>query len=226
MNKTALALAVVVVASLLPALSTLSLSPAYAHSEIEQGDVTIVAGWAVEPPLQGQTNGIFLEVTQGGEPATNAFEDAEVTIRKGGVSKVLELTPGEEAGTYTADIIPTQLGQYSVEINGNVAGEDFDAAIEIEDVGDSRGLNFPESGGNSGIPEDFVEQMRGVITDLTTQVEEAKGSSQQASDAATSAAESATEVRASADRAYLVGMVGIGVGVAGIAIAVVALRKA
>ena len=99
--------------------------------------------------------------------------------------------------------------------------------IGVEDVGDSRSLNFPEAGdGGQGVPEDFVEQMRGVITDLTTQVEEAKGSSQDARDAAQSAADSAAGVRASADRAYLVGMVGIGAGIAGIAIAAVALRRA
>jgi len=64
-----------------------------------------------------------------------------------------------------------------------------------------------------------------VITDLTTRVEEAKGSSQDARDAAQSAADSAAEVMASSDRAYLVGMVGIGAGVAGIAIAAIALRR-
>ena len=220
--KTAVALGL----ALLPLLFV-ALPQAYAHTEIEQGDVTIVAGWGVEPPLQGQANAIVLEVTQGGDQATNALENAEVTIRKGGISKVLDLTPGEEAGTYRADIIPTQLGQYSIEIKGNVAGQDFDGSVEIEDVGDSRSLNFPEAGdGGQGVPEDFVEQMRGVITDLTTQVEEAKGSSQDARDAAQSAADSAAEVRASADRAYLVGMVGIGAGVAGIAIAAVAQRRA
>jgi hypothetical protein len=219
--KTAVALGL----ALLPLLFV-ALPQAYAHTEIEQGDVIIVVGWGVEPPLQGQANAIVLEVTQGGDPATNALENAEVTIRKGGISKVLDLTPGEEAGTYMADIIPTQLGQYSIEIKGNVAGQDFDGSVEIEDVGDSRSLNFPEAGdGGQGVPEDFVEQMRGVITDLTTQVEEAKGSSQEARDAAQSAADSAAEVRASADRAYLVGMVGIGAGVAGIAIAAVALRR-
>ena len=221
-------LAFALVLVLLPTILLVAASPlkAYAHSEIEQGDVAIVAGWAVEPPLQGQANAIMLQVTQGGEPGTNALENAEVTIRKGGISKVLDLKPGEEAGVYTADLIPTQLGQYSLEIKGNVAGQDFDAATEIEDVGDSRSLNFPEAGGDQGIPEDFIEQMRGVISDLTTRVDEAKGSSQEARDAAQSAAKSAAEVRLSADRAYLVGMIGIGAGVAGIAIAVVALRKA
>jgi hypothetical protein len=166
--KTALALGL----AILPLLFV-ALPQAYAHTEIEQGDVIIVAGWGVEPPLQGQANAVVLEVTQGGDPATNALQNAEVTIRKGGLTKVLDLTPGEEAGTYRADVIPTQLGQYSIEIKGNVAGQDFDGSVEIEDVGDARSLNFPEAGdGGQGVPEDFVEQMRGVITDLTTRVEE------------------------------------------------------
>ena len=219
--------AVLAATLLLVAIAVGGVAPsAYAHRDVEKGDVRITTGWGVEPPLLGQPNTVIIIVSQNDERVINALVDSEISIRKGGVSKTLDFAPTEEEGFYAADIIPTQLGQYVVVISGNIAGRDFDEQIQIEDVEDTRSLNFPESGGNPGIPDDFVEQMRGVITELTTQVEEAKGSSQQARDAAASAAESATEIKASADRAYLVGMAGIGVGAAGIAIAVVALRRA
>lgn len=211
----------------LPASPLSLLQPAYAHNEIEQGDVRIVAGWGVEPPLQGQVNTIIMIITREGEPATNALAEAEVAIKKGGDSKVLDLRPGEEAGTYFADIIPTQTGQYSLVISGAVAGQEFDGEVAIEDAADARSISFPEGGdgGQQGVPQGFIEQMRGVITDLTVQVDGATTAAQEANGAAQAAAKTAGDIKASAEGAYLVGMVGIGVGVAGIALAAVALSR-
>ncbi|WP_337862180.1 FixH family protein [Nitrososphaera sp.] len=203
--------------------------PAFAHKEANFGGITVAAGWGVEPPLQGQLNTIELEVTRGGEPVANAFADAEVSIKKGGSEKTLDVKPGEQAGTYVADIIPTQLGQYSIVINGTIDGQTINSGeIAIEDAQDTGSISFPDAGGagQGDVPQGFIDQMRSVITDLTTQVEGAKGAAQSAGDAAASASESALQAKGSADRAYLVGMVGIGVGVAGIAIAVMALKRA
>lgn len=224
MKKAALALAIA-----LPLLLFGFLKPAFAHNEAEVGDIKLVGGWGTEPPLIGQLNTIVIQVTtiSDGEPVTNAFASADVVVRKGGVERELSLTPAEEAGWYQAEIIPTQLGQYAIAFSGRIGTQEVNTQIELEDVEDTARLNFPEgsSDPNQGIPEDFVDQMRQVITSLTTQVEDANNAAQNASDAATSAAESAGETRAAADRAYMVGLVGVGVGVAGIAIAAVALRK-
>jgi hypothetical protein len=67
--------------------------------------------------------------------------------------------------------------------------------------------------------------MQAVISDLTAQIDSADTAAQQAREAAEQAAETTAGIKAEADRAYLIGLVGIGVGVAGIAVAVVALRK-
>ncbi|MEM2140299.1 MAG: hypothetical protein QXJ74_01235 [Nitrososphaera sp.] len=222
MKKAALALALA-----LPLL-LFAFKPAFAHNEAEVGDIRIVGGWGIEPPLIGQLNTIVIQVTSisTGDPVTNAFANANVVVKKGGVQKALELTPAEEAGWYEAEIIPTQLGQYAIAFSGRIGTQQVNTQIELEDVEDTKRLNFPEGGdSNQGIPEDFVDQMRQVITGLTVQVENANTSAQNASDAAASAAQSAGETRSAADRAYLVGLVGIGVGVAGIAIAAVALSK-
>lgn len=224
MRKAALAIALA--APLL--LAAFSLPPAFAHNETEVGDIRIVGGWAIEPPLLGQLNAIELQVVRISDdsPITNAFSSAELNIVKGGQSKALNVSPTEEAGVYLADIIPTQLGQYAITIEGTISGQQIDSQIEIEDVEDSRGLNFPESGGNgTGVPQDFVEQMQAVISDLTAQIDSANTAAEEARSAAQVAAEVTDEIKAEADRAYLIGIVGVGVGVAGIAIAAVALRK-
>jgi hypothetical protein len=224
MNRAAVALALA-----LPLLILPFAKPAFAHNEVVVGSIKLVGGWGIEPPLLGQLNTIVIQVTRAddGSPVTNAFASAEVTVRKGGVERQLDLRPAEEAGWYVAEIIPTQLGQYAVAIRGAIDRQQINTQIEIEDVEDPRRLNFPESGSGpgQGIPEDFIDQMRTVITSLTLQVEDAGNSAQSASEAARSAAESAGETRAAADRAYIIGMAGVGVGIAGIAIAVVALSR-
>jgi hypothetical protein len=209
-------------------LATFSLRPAYAHNETEVGDIRIIGGWVNEPPLVNQLNGIVLIVERISDesPVTNAFSSMDVSVVKGGQSKALNVVPTEEAGTYVADIVPTQLGQYAITLQGTMSGQQIDTQLEIEDVEDSAGLNFPPSSGNGGgIPQDFVDQMQAVISDLTAQVDAADAAAQEAREAAEQAAETTAEIKAEADRAYLIGLVGIGVGLAGIAIAVVALRK-
>lgn len=224
MKKAALALTLA-----LPLLLVGFLTPVFAHNAAEVGDIKLVGGWGIEPPLIGQLNTIVIQVTtiSDGKPVTNAFASTDVVVKKGGVEKEISLTPAEEAGWYTAEIIPTQLGQYAIAFSGRIGTQSVNTQIELEDVEDTARLNFPEAGGDpgQGIPEDFVNQMRQVITSLTVQVEDANSAAQNASDAATSAAESVSDARGAADRAYLVGLVGVGVGVAGIAIAAVALRK-
>lgn len=221
MKKAAIALAFIV-----PLLiASVGFRPAFAHTEKTVGDIKFEVGWGVEPALVGQLNTIVIDVSRvsDGKPLTNALSSAEVTINKGGASKTLEVLPGEQAGSYVAELIPTQLGQYAVTISGTVAGQKVDTQIEVEDAEDTSKLNFPESSGNpnQGVPQQFIEQTRSMITDLTSQVDDAKSAAQSAADSAKDVA----ETKSAADRAYLIGIVGIGTGVAGIAIAAVALSR-
>jgi hypothetical protein len=70
-----------------------------------------------------------------------------------------------------------------------------------------------------------VEQLQQVIADLTSQVDQATTASEEAVESANVAAAAAEELKLSSDRAYLFGMVGVGVGVAGIIIGVMALTR-
>jgi hypothetical protein len=203
-----------------------SLRPAMAHEAIVRGDVRIVAGWVTEPPLVGQLNGIELEITRNstGAPISNAVAQLDISVKKGAPTKPLEFLPQEEPGVYDAQILPTQTGQYAVVIKGTVAGQAFNEEIEIEDVGDTAALAFPPST-TGGFDPVVIEQLKTVIADLAAQVDEANIAAEEAKTAAAAATQSSAELKMAADRAYLFGMIGVGVGVAGIAIGVAALSR-
>jgi hypothetical protein len=209
-------------------LLAFSFDPVAAHEETTQGDIRIVGGWVNEPPLVGQFNGIELTITRvsDGQPITNAVAQLDVNVKKGAPTKSLEFQSTEEPGVYAADILPTQTGQYAIVLKGTIAGQAIDSQIEIEDVGDAARFAFPPSstGGNE-IPKEVIEQLQTVIADLAAQVDEANVAAEEAKTAAADSTEALTELKMAADRAYLFGMIGVGVGVAGIAIGVVALSR-
>ena len=234
MEKVALFLA----ATLLLSFLSLNAAPLLAHEEVVFGDINIVAGWVDEPPLLNQLNGIILIVTQvsNGQPVNNALAQVDITLQKGAETRPLDFQPTEEAGTYTATILPTQTGQYAVVMRGTIAGQAIDGQIEVEDVEDTARFTFPPTGAttttttgsggsNNQIPQGLIAQLQTVITDLTAQVEQANVVAQEADNATQSVSESVEELKTSADRAYLFSLIGIGVGTAGIAIGVVALSR-
>ena len=208
-------------------LAAFSFPRALAHEEIVRGDVKIVGGWTNEPPYVNQINGIELNITRisNGQPINNALAQVDVSMRKGGETQPLEFQPTEEAGLYLAEILPTQTGQYAIAFQGTIAGAAFNGQLEIEDVGNTRLLEFPPASSSRGVSDEVLEQLQTVITDLTAQVDQATTASEEAQQAAQAATESAAEQKVAADRAYLFGMVGVGVGVAGIIIGVVALTR-
>ncbi|MCI0560676.1 MAG: hypothetical protein MN733_19500, partial [Nitrososphaera sp.] len=108
---------------------------AMAHEEACRGDVCVVGGWVNEPPLVDEFNGIELTVTRNltGEPIPNALNNVAITVKKGTLTKTLDFVPTEEAGVFSAEILPTQTGQYAVQFRGTIAGQAFDTQIEIED---------------------------------------------------------------------------------------------
>jgi hypothetical protein len=221
--KVALLLASILVLSVI----AFNLPPAAAHEETIQGDIRIVGGWVNEPPLVGQFNGIELTITRvsDGQPVIGAVAQLDATIKKGTPTKSLDLQPTEEPGVYEAEILPTQTGQYAIVLRGTIAGQAINSQIEIEDVEDTARFTFPPASGSNEIPTEVIEQLQTVIADLAAQVDEANIAAEEARTAAASATEESTELKAASDRAYLFGMIGVGVGVAGIAIGVAALSR-
>lgn len=227
-------------AALLLSFLAFNMPTVLAHEEVVIGDIRIVAGWVNEPPLVNQLNDVLLIITQvsNGQPVNNALAQVDASLQKGTETRPLEFLPAEEAGTYTATIIPTQTGQYTVVLRGTISGQTIDGQIDIEDVEDTARFAFPLSssttttntasaggGSDNQIPQGFIDQLQMVITDLTTQIEEASIAAQEANNSTQSVAESIEELKMSADRAYLFSLIGLGAGTAGIAIGVVALSR-
>jgi hypothetical protein len=223
-------------AALLLSFLSINMTPTLAHEEVVIGNVSIVGGWVDEPPLVNQLNGIVLIITNAsdGQPITNAAAQLQVTLQKGTETKALEFQPSEEAGTYTATVLPTQTGQYAIVMQGMIAGQAVEGQMEIEDVEDTARFTFPPSTSSSSsstttsnnqIPQELIEQIQLVITDLSAQVDEANIAAQEANNATQRMTESIEELRVSADRAYLFSLIGVGAGAAGIAIGVVSLSR-
>jgi hypothetical protein len=224
-------------AALLLSFVAFNVTPTLAHEEVVIGNISIVGGWVDEPPLVNELNGIILIITNAsdGQPITNAVAQLQVTLQKGTETRALEFQPSEEAGTYTATVLPTQTGQYAIVMQGMIAGQTVEGQMEIEDVEDTARFTFPPSSSSSSssttttsnnqIPQELIEQIQLVITDLSLQVDEANIAAQEANNATQRITESIEELRISADRANLFGLIGVGAGVAGIAIGVVSLSR-
>jgi hypothetical protein len=229
--------------ALLLSFLAFNLQPVLAHEEMVFGDIKVVAGWVNEPPLANQLNGIVLMISQvsNGQPVNNALAQLDVTIQKGADSVPLNFQPTEEAGSYTATILPTQPGQYAIVMQGTVVGQTINGQIQIEDVEDTARFTFPpvastdgsisssnsnsSSSSSNQIPQGLIDQLQTVIADLTAQVEQSNVAAQQANNSTQSITESIGELKTSADRVYLFSLIGVGAGTAGIAIGVVALSR-
>jgi hypothetical protein len=100
-------------AALLLSFLAFNMPTVRAHEEVVIGDISIVAGWVNEPPLVNQLNDVLLIITQvsNGQPVNNALAQVDATLQKGTETRPLEFLPAEEAGTYTATILPTKTGQ-------------------------------------------------------------------------------------------------------------------
>ena len=132
-------------AALLLSFLAFNMPAVIAHEEVVIGDIRIVAGWVNEPPLVNQLNDVLLIITQvsNGQPVNNALAQVDASLQKGTETRPLEFLPAEEAGTYTATILPTQTGQYTIVLRGTISGQTIDGPIDIEDVEDTARFAFP-----------------------------------------------------------------------------------
>jgi hypothetical protein len=206
-------------------LANSSMPSAFANQTKKFGNVNIEIGWANEPPLAGQLNTVTVGVTTASDnkPVANAVEQLQATIKKGGDTKTLNLIPQEQEGVYGAQVIPAQIGDYEMVLSGSVNGQAVNGSIPLDVVTDPKQLSFPANAGGSSdqISSGVINQFKTAITDLTSQVDDAKAAAAQAQNAS----QTAQSIKASADGAYMFGMIGVGIGVAGVALAVIALSR-
>jgi phosphotransferase system glucose/maltose/N-acetylglucosamine-specific IIC component len=208
--------------------SNLLMPFAFAHQTVNLGGFNMEVGWASEPSYAGQLNTVIVRITNASDnsPVPNAVEELQTTIKKGSETKTLDLVPQEEEGLYGAQVIPGQIGQYELVLNGAVSGQSVNGTLPLDDVADPKQLTFPSTtSSDSQITSGIMDQISGAITDLSTQVENAQTSADQAQQTAQNVSQSAQSIKASADGAYMFATIGVGIGIAGIALAVIALSR-
>ncbi len=101
---------------------------AHEGREVADGKYDIVFGWRVEPAYTTLLNGPELQINDADEkPVEGLDETLQLEVSYGGKSKVLKLRAVyNEPGHYTADLIPTQPGDYSFHLTGKIN----DAAVD------------------------------------------------------------------------------------------------
>ena len=106
--------------------------PAAAHGHVDVGEYELVIGFHVEPAYQGEPNGLDLFVThhETGEPVNGLEETLQAEIIFGSATQELEIRAqwGEE-GAYTAYVLPTEAGDYTWHIWGDIEGTPVDVEM-------------------------------------------------------------------------------------------------
>jgi hypothetical protein len=114
--------------------------PSLAHEGREVGEgadtVLITFGWRVEPAYTDLLNGpeLFIENHDTEAPVEGLEESLQLEVSYGGQSKVLNLRAvWNEPGHYTADLIPTQPGDYSFRVTGTIGSVEVDELFDSAD---------------------------------------------------------------------------------------------
>ena len=170
-----------------------------AHGSTDVGNYELVIGFHNEPAYQGEANGLDLFVTNiETEEAVNGLEETlSVEIIYGSSNRELELrTQFGQEGAYTADILPTEAGDYTWHIWGDIEGTPVD--VSMTSSPDTFSSVEPKSGVSFPNPEP-------ASADLAAQAEAAAQSAQ---------------------TALIVGIVGVVLGLAGSVLGFMGFRAA
>lgn len=120
-----------------------------AHDHRDVGDVTMTVGFISEPAIQGDTNGITLEVMKGETPVTGLADTLKAQVIFGDQTRDFDLVPAwGEDGVYQAVFIPTAPGDYTFRFFGTIDGVDVDESFTsspegFDSVAARTDLEFP-----------------------------------------------------------------------------------
>lgn len=132
-------------------LTLLTAGTAGAHGHEHVGPYELVIGFRVEPAVQGEVNGLDLRVTnhETEEPVLGLEETLQAEISFGGATMPLTLRPrfGQD-GAYTADVLPTEAGDYTFRIFGSIEGTPVDLSMTsspdtFSSVATKAAISFP-----------------------------------------------------------------------------------
>jgi trimeric autotransporter adhesin len=182
-------------------LAIASSSLAAAHVEKEFGPYTVEMGWLNEPTFTGERNAVVVIIheTSSDKAVTDVNPgDLTVTVSAGDqTSAALPLVPAYDAaegtgtpGYYTADMIPTQPGDYTFHLSGKIHDTAVDETATASDttfnaVEDPATIQFPIKVPTTTAISDKVDQLGTRIQTAADAAASAAASVQGATDAAT-----------------------------------------
>lgn len=87
-----------------------------------------------EPAILGDTNGVRLQITENGEPVSNAQESLSVQVEFMEAVRMLNMFEDpSQAGVYTGVFIPMQDGEYSFNVSGQLDGVEINETYTVAD---------------------------------------------------------------------------------------------
>jgi hypothetical protein len=113
-------------------------------------------------------------------------------------------------------------------LNGTIEQQNIkNAEVPLDQVEGKQKLSFPDSGGSGSTDanSNLGTNLQGTISQLANDIDSTKASLDTLAKNNANMQKSIQDIKNSADRAYMVGMTGIGAGVAGIIIAAVTLSR-
>jgi hypothetical protein len=209
-------------------------SPAYGHITKQFGPIKVEVGWSNEPSLAGELNNVIVGVNKttsaGNSTAViNALANVNIVLKYGGVTKQLDFEPSEQAeGLFQAKLIPTRIGSYSLVLNGTIQGQKIaNAEIPLDEVEGKQKLSFPDSSNTeaTNTNTNIGSNVQGILSQLANDIDSTKSSLDTLAKNDANTQKSIQDLKNSNDRAYMIGMTGIGAGIAGIVIAALALSN-
>ena len=187
---------------------------AFAHTSDFVGPYEIEVGWEDEPPVVGLPNFIVFGISESPSEGvksgvTSAFKNMDVTIKFGGVDKVLNIDTDPKPGHYKSKIIPTKTGSIVLQFDGEINGVPVDLTMHLEDVENTAVLDFPPRQASSN---EEVGALKNAISSLQQEVSDLKSG--------------ATTVQSTGDgNAYNFAVLGLSLGTAAIILAIIAMLK-
>lgn len=134
---------------------------ALAHGHTQAGDYELEIGFHNEPAYQGEPNGLDLFVTRmaTNEPVSGLEDTLRVEVIYGASRKELALEPQfEQEGAYTAAVLPTETGDYTWHIWGDIEGTPVD--VSMTSSPDTFGSVVPKSELAFPAPEPTLAELR------------------------------------------------------------------